>query len=334
MAVSALAWMATLIALRLVNVRKTVRRKADRAAVERALIGVMQGKGDANALQPYRQRARLIAETLLDFIGIVRGQDRQAVVDALESLGADRILRARVTRGSLAGRLASIEALGVFPGAETQHVLLRASDRGPQGLRLAALRSLRQAGGEVRASDVLQRVGAQRLRPSGGVAEFLRELVADDPAWAAAALSGETLAAEPRLMLLEALGEAGAYEAIPVFTTYAASECPRMRAAAVTGLGKLMHPAGEACIRSALDDSEWEVRSAAAKAAGDARLAGLLDPLAMRLADEVWRVRHQAAHALAKLGPGGRQRLEAAAGSGGGGVAARAASLALAEAIT
>lgn len=328
----AVLWMSGLIVMRMVHTRRAARRLADRRALEAALIGVLQGQADVDvAFAPYRGRARLLAETLLDFVGLVRGEDRAAVIAAMTHIGADRTLRARVGRGSLAGRLASIEALGAFPGPETQFTLIRAASAGPAEVRIAALRSLFQAGGEVSIGRLLAELAKGDLPASGTFADLLRLVVEADPAAARAELATPALPGSTRVLLLEALGAAGDYAAISDFTAHAGSPEPDVRTAAVQALGRLMHPLAEPTLRAALADPEWQVRSAAAEAAGAGRLPGLAESLAERLDDPVWRVRHQAAEALGKLGANGLARLEAVA-KGPEGVASRAASLALAAA--
>ncbi|MCR5879723.1 hypothetical protein [Phenylobacterium sp. J367] len=84
----ALAWMTGLILMRIVHASRAARRLHDRRQVEAALIGVIQGRSDIGAaFAPYRGRARLLAETLLDFMSLVRGEDRHIVVSALEHMG-------------------------------------------------------------------------------------------------------------------------------------------------------------------------------------------------------------------------------------------------------
>ncbi|WP_374471840.1 HEAT repeat domain-containing protein [Phenylobacterium sp.] len=330
LALVAIGWMIGLIALRVSHERRKARRLADRRQVEAVLIGIIQGRqGGEGAFAPYRDRARLLAETLLDFMGIVRGEDRQLVVAALEHVGADRALRRRLERGSLAGRLASVEALGAFPGPETQFALLRASARGPAAVRLAALRSLWQAGGEVGVDRLLAMLEHGVFQPSGAFADLLRLMVEADPAGGVAALAAPGRSAPARVLLAQALGGANAYEAIPVLTFHAGAPEPEVRRAAVEALGRLQHPAAAPTLAAALADPAWEVRAAACDAAGDARLSALVEPLAGLLADPVWGVRHRAAAALGKLGGPGAALLEGVARSGDD-AARRAASLVLA----
>lgn len=328
---AAFLWMAALIMLRFSSEGAAKQRAADRRAVEGCFVGVLQGKSDvARDLAPYRGRARLMADSLLDFLTLVRGVDLEIVVEALKSVGVDDVLRARVTRGSLAGRLASVEALGAFPGEQTRATLVTAAGRGPPGVRLAALRSLLQAEGKVPLARLLDHLRRGELRYSGPLADLIRMVIEADPFAAIAALARTDLAPPTRILLIEGLGASGAYAAIPAISAHAEATRADLRAAAVTTLGKMMHPSAEPALRRALSDPAWEVRSAAAVAAGNAHLASLLDPLSKLLADSVWSVRFQSAAALVKLGEAGLGRLRAAA-AGADAQAEQTAALVLSE---
>lgn len=327
----AVLWMNGLILARLFHARKTARLTAERRGLESALIGILRDRTAAGAaLAPYRHQARLIAETLLDFMSVVRGQDRQRVLNALEAEGVADVLRGRTTRGSFAGRLAAVESLVAFPGPETERVLvLLTEDRDPQ-LRFAAMQVLAEIGGCLSLDDVLGQACVGRLPVSGRVAQFLRARIAADPAAGLEALSREDLPPSIRALLLEALGASGHYAAIPRLQEHANHPDPDVRAEAVRAMGRLQHPAAEPAIAAALADPAWEVRAAAAEAAGGAHLASLCDRLGAALADPSWAVRFQAAAALGKLGARGMERLKAALAEPDS-ASGRTASLMLAE---
>jgi len=330
LSLAAVGWMTGLIVQRLVQDRSQRRRVADRRAVEMALVAVMQGRADAAlALRPYRHRARLMSETLLDFMSVVRGHDREVVVAALETVGVQQGLRSRLRRGSTPGRLAAIEALAAFPSPETERAL-RAVARDVPQVRLTALEALSRAGYDVPVQDLLDAAAHGDLNASGRFAEFLRERAVEDPQAAVRELARADLGPELRILLLEALGASGDYSVITALADAAAHPHSGVRAAAVRALGRLQHPAGQPAVAAALADEDAEVRAAGAEAAGEARLGRLADVLHARLSDAAWRVRFQAAAALGKLGPAGLDRLRQAAAEPDT-AAQRAASLTLAE---
>lgn len=331
MVAAALCWMAALVVGRFFREAAERRRAIDRAAVNKGLVLLLQGSADAaRRLAPYVGRAELMAGVLLDFLSLVRGGDRQRVLDGLRDLGVDEALRRRIRRGSRAGRLLCLEALSAFPGPETEAALQAlSSDRDPD-LRLAALRGLVDSDGAVDVGRLLDEVTGGGLPNSPLVSDLIAAAVARDAPAALDAVERTDLSPTARAMLLEALGSAGDYGAIPRLVEAAHAPDAEVRAAAVRALGRLRHPAGGPAFDEALADEDWLVRGAAAEAAGGAGLLTLADRLAGALADEVWWVRFQAAEALAAMGQKGLERLRAAAESGPD-VAKRAAALALAE---
>lgn len=331
LALAALLWMGALIGLRLAHERRMARHTADRRRVETILVGVMQGRPEAVAqLAPYAGRGRLMAEVALDFLGLVRGQDRERVLAAMRAVEVDAALRQRLHRGSLTGRLAALEALSVFPGPETEAALRDAADSRQPRMRLAALRSLWAAGGGITLDRLLDDLKAGLLPRSGLLTDFMRGLAAADPNAAIRASARDDLTPAMWVMLLGAIGESGDYQTVPLVMSRAIDPQPEVRAAAVQALGRLRHPSAEPALRRGLADQHWQVRAAASEAVGAAGLSSLAEPLRERLGDPVWRVRFQAASALADLGPPGMNLLEQAASSPVE-AARRAAALALAE---
>ncbi|MES2035526.1 MAG: HEAT repeat domain-containing protein [Pseudomonadota bacterium] len=331
-AAGALLWMCGLILARVMRGRTDRARLADREAVMSAYLAIMTGAGDATGrLRPYQRRARLLAETLLELLGLVRGAERDLLIAGLEGLHIDDRFRDRLSQGSRTGRLAAAEALEAFPGEDTRRALQRLyrTARDPE-LRIAAVRALIEIGAAPSIDTVLRNLEHHDQTESPLHGPILRRLVADAPDAALAAFDRTDFSPAACAVLADALGASGDYRAVALLTPRASVPNPIVRAAAVRALGMLGHPAAKAALLPAFEDREWEVRAEACEAAG--RIAdGLYAPcLERRLADEEWWVRFRAAEALAALGVAGIERLRAASRSEVD-VVQRAASMALAE---
>lgn len=327
----ALTWMSELIVARLFNERKAKRLAGDRAAVILALSDMLrETPGAAEALRPYIGRARLMADALLEFQGLVRGDDQDRILAELRELGLIEVLSARLNQGSRAGRMAVLEALAALGGPKARAAIRGAVASSSPEIRMAAIKAIADSGAPPSVGRLIDYAVAGDLPISRLYAELLRQVTATDPVAAVNALNRTDLSSAMRASLVDALGVSGDYQVLTSLISAAADEDPEVRTAAVRALGRLQHPAGEATIAHAMNDASWIVRSAAAEAAGAggfSRLAGGLDRL---LADPEWWVRFRAGEALVAIGLEGLAVLREAALSERA-LAHRAAELALAE---
>ncbi len=327
----ALFWMSSLVVRRFINEATAARRMADSRAVTEALSGLLRERPDAkDKLRPHVRRARLMAESLLEFQGLIRGTDQDRVLGALRELGLVEVLAARLEQGSRAGRLAAIEALAALGGEEARIALRRAIRSSQPEVRMVAIKALADAGYPPSIGRLLDYAVAEELTPSKLYAELARQITAAAPQATVEALSREDLNPVLRALSIDALGLSGDYQVLPTLIVASSDSEREVRTAAVRALGRLQHPAGEATIERAMRDEHWVVRSMAAEAAGLAgfsRLAAGLDHL---LGDPEWWVRFRAGEALVAIGGEGLLRLRRAA-DGERPLAHRAAELALAE---
>lgn len=328
----ALIWMTGLILARRRRARADSRRELDQRQVRSAMLDIVQGSGDATArLRPFRRQARLMSETLLEFLAIVRGGEKAALVAAFRSLNIDDRIRHRLTRGGKQGRTLAAEAIAAFPGPETVDVLQRLmrEDRDPE-VRIAAVRSLIALDAPPTLRDLISDLRIRGVSDSLLYLPVVLRMTRLDPEQALALFADPAISLTARTLIAGALGECGDYRAVMPLCEAASDADRALRIAAVRGLGVLAHPAAAAAIVQALDDREWEVRSAACEAAGRIGLTEALPGLVQRLTDSEWWVRFQAAEAMTRMGPAGLARLRAAAGDDID-VMRRAASMALAE---
>lgn len=332
LAVLALGWMAGLIVARLFREHNEARRQADREMLRAAYLAIMSGTGDATVLlKPFRERSRLLAESLLDVLGLVRGAERDRLVASLVDAGVADRLRSRLTRGSRTGRLAAAEALSVFPSPQTRKSLraLHLGSNDPE-IRIASVRSLIDIGDPPRAQDLIADLDGKADRDSLLYAPVLRRLAVDAPDDALETLMLPGLSVAACTVMIEAVGASGDYRALPTLLLLTAAPEPVLRMAAVRALGVLAHPSSADTIAIALVDDAWDVRAEAAMAAGRVGGSALVQTLSLLLDDPVWWVRFRAAEALGKMGDLGVDALRMAASSPAD-ITRRSASLARAE---
>lgn len=328
----ALCWMAGLIIARLFRDNSESRRRADRQAVSSAYLAIMADASDATTrLQPYQHRSRLLAESLLEVLGLVRGIERDRLITSLVEAGVDERLRSRLTRGSRTGRLAAVEALSAFPSDATRAHLRRLQQTSDDAeIRIATVRTRIDIGDPPLAQDLMADLAGRSDRDSLLYAPVLRQLAIDAPDDAMAALAMPDLSVAARAVMIDAVGASGDYRALPNLSLLTAEPQSVLRMAAVRALGLLAHPGAAETIASALQDDAWDVRAEAAVASGKIGSVTLIPALLALLDDPVWWVRFRAADALARMGGGGIETLRLAANSPVE-VTRRSASLALAE---
>lgn len=332
LAAIAILWMIGLIVARLFRQNDETRRAADRKALASAYLAIMGGADDPTiVLRPFQRRARLLAETLLEVLGLVRGAERERLIGSLERCGVDQRLRWRLTRGSRTGRLASAEALSAFPSVETRAALESLyHNAGDAELRIAAVRTLIEIDAppapEALIADLEKRHEADSLL----YVPVFRRLAVDAPDAMLAAFQSGSLRSATRAVVAEALGASGDYRSLAVLLDAADAADVVLRATIIRALGALGHPGASAAVIRALADSEWDVRAEACVAASRIGSPSFAEPLARALSDPEWWVRFRAAEALSSMGALGRNALEIAAMSPVE-VTRLSASLALAE---
>lgn len=195
---------------------------------------------------------------------------------------------------------------------------------------MAALKAMADSGAQPSVGRLIDYVVAGEVEPSRLFADLLRQVTAADTPAALLALRRHDLTPEMRALLVDALGFSGDYRVLQSLVEAASDSHEEVRTAAVRGLGRLQHPAGETAIARAMTDPAWIVRSAAAEAAGAAGFSKLVAGLDGLLADPEWWVRFRAGEALVAIGADGLSVLRRAA-EGERALASRAAALAMAE---
>ncbi len=332
LAAGALAWMLWLILARLFRERAEVSRMRDRRLIQQVYLDIMNGSDDAVVrLRGLRGRAALMAEALLEVIGMVRGRERDRLISALKAATIDELFREQLFRGRAAERIAAAEALSIFAGDETTIALRRALTVAPSGeLRVSLMRALLDVGTPPPIGLVLKDLKGRKATESLLYLPLIRALVAADPMSGLHAFGDEAVSPDARAILAEALGASGDFRALEPLLMAGRAPDVELRIAALRGLTVLGHPAAEPCVMQGLSDDVWMIRAAACEAAGRIGLRMAAHRLAELLGDPTWWVRFRAGEALAAMGVAGVEQLRTVAVAGDE-LSRRTASMALAE---
>lgn len=332
LAAGALAWMLWLILARLLRDRADEARMRDRRLIQQVYLDIMNGAGDAVIpLRRLRGRAALMAEALLEVIGMVRGRERDRLISALQAVNIDGLFRDQLFRGRTPQRIAAADALSIFAGDETTTALRRALAAAPAGeLRVGLMQALLDVGTPPPIGLVVKDLKGRKATESLLYLPLIRALVAADPVSGLHAFGDEAISPDARAMLAEALGASGDFRALEPLLMAGRAPDVELRIAALRGLTALGHPAAEPCVMRGLSDDVWMIRAAACEAAGRIGLRMAAHRLAELLGDPTWWVRFRAGEALAAMGVAGVEQLRNVA-VGGDDLSRRTASMALAE---
>lgn len=330
-AAAAVAWMVLLILARIIHDRLEVRRARGRGAIVQSYLELMRGDLDAmDRLSRRKGSVPVMAEAFLNVLDMVRGGERERLIESLDAFGFDTMLRKLMKRAEPTAKLAAIEALAAFPGAETEAALRRATHGPGAELRLAAVSSLLTIGAAIDLPELLAEMQRRRDPWSGSMIDTFKLIAERQPGDCATAFGRTDLPVPVRVMLANALGASGDYTILPILAEAVGDSSPMIRVAGIKALGRLMHPACGPVLARGAADPDPRVRAAAAMAIGDTGLTALIPRLVTLLEDSTWQIRFQAAEALARMGAPGRDALLKAA-VGGPGTAAEMASLTMAE---
>jgi hypothetical protein len=307
----AIATTVVLVFVRLLTTRRRIRWAARRRELVRQLLGGNAAvKEELGRLPP-----ALVADTFVELIRLVRGDERTRFVAQAGAFGVPQQLARQVRRGSARERFLAAHALAEFGDEQSVAALREAVGDGNPRVRLAAALSLAEGGHADNIHELVQdlRLGSEEgsalvvtifQRASASRVEDVKSLI----------LAPETNAGV-RLAAIEALVASGDYSVVPVVTRLALDapddtpELPHY----LRALGLIGHPAARPAVHKGLSSPAYAVRAAAAEAAGRIGIAEVADPLAGLLDDDEWWVRFRSAEALLKLGEPGLERLRAAA---------------------
>lgn len=295
--------MAVLLFLRFMQQRQDKREQAWSGQLKKEMIVWLNTPdSDVSVLQQAakehpRQMVRLLTHTA----ALLEGQDHARLVGLCKDLGLQQYMLSELVRGRFGQRLKSAEALAFFNTDEVAGALtMSLADPNPE-LRLAAARSLAQQERPVPASALRD----AQWEDSALVDGLFKQLALHQTSDLVELVQDTSVMPERRVSALDALATTGDFTLLPVFIDMTSDTLAAVREVAVKGLGTFGHPKAKAAIESLLDDGQYRVRAAAARAVGQIQLEPLYNNVAQRLDDESWWVRFAAAESLASCGQKG-----------------------------
>lgn len=310
----ALALFACVALICLVGAR-LLRQRDERADPDRRarLSKALLAHAVKNAARPklaLRNRVERLAviETALDALPFLRADAKQRLVDALRDAGLDARLRRQARAGSVRDQIGAMEALVLFPDAETIAVLERLERSSDLRIWLEALRTRTLMGAGPGLRGLIERIDRPGARRAPIMHDLLLTSAKQDMAEALRVLQSD-LPPLTRVLLLKVIGECRDPSALKAIKQALSSEDGAVRAAAAEALGALGLDAAGPSLAKATRDSDWRVRLKACEAIGELGLwrhAPALKPL---LEDPVWWVRLRAEEAVGRLGEMGQTAL-------------------------
>lgn len=285
-----------------------------RAAEKKRLVPLLLGSGSHGRLRG-RVRGDLLTTVLVELIQLVRGSDRERFVEAATRLGVPARLRHHLNSGSPRVRLAAAEALAEFPDEATVERLQAALRDPSPNVRLSAALALAAIGRTPPARELVEQLGIGTSENSLLAVGLFRDISASRPQEIRELILDETVPTGAKASAIEALSASADYSLVPLIASLALSSdsedpaLPRY----LRALGAFGHPAGEKAVKRGLGSPSWEVRAAAAEAAGKIGLAPLAPQLRELLADSEWWVRFRSGEALTRMGTEGARMLREAA---------------------
>jgi HEAT repeat protein len=310
------------------------RRALVQQRVRPLVLAVVAGEGIPPGLITVRGAPGRAAErVILSYLAQLRGDARDQLADVLYRRGTtDRLIR-RSRSAGWRTRAAAADRLGLIASAAAEQRLteLVAADRSVE-VRVVATRALGKTGSPAAARALLHSLGRADPVPEGIVAAALLELGPDAVAALRETLAGGRPGGErQQAMAAEVLGLLDETPAWRGLARLSAAGDLQVRASAVRALGRLGVPQAAGAVTACLARREDPaLRAVAARALGMIGDPARAPALAACLDEPDYWIAHNAARALAELGPAGDRELAAAAAGRGPGAGHAREALAMA----
>lgn len=315
--VAVLAMLAAMILVRLFSPFQEARREARRLRLVGLFLKPAPTPAEEAAVR--RAPAALVASVCIELLEMVRGGQKRAICAAGGRYGVPERLRRQLRMRSWGKRLAAAEALANFDGDENAAALATALDDRWPAVRLAAAISLASNGRAPPLDELVAKLGLGTEESSRFILRLFKEGAARDPQEVEALLDNDAVPPAVKTDAADALAAQGGYESVDAIAALVLDADAPEEVDTVPGLvrilGDLAHPSAAEAVSHALDSDLWQVRAAAAEAAGKIRLSDRVDRLSDLVGDGHWLVRFQASEALIRLGDAGDVALRRLAGT-------------------
>jgi HEAT repeat protein len=297
-----------IITVRLFRTSRQRRAAALAAGPRRSLLAFVADNGEdgGHELVAIPDDAWRAAEPgALALLGKLRGEAHAALISVFLRRGVARRAmrdlqhRSRVRRARAAQVLGDLELRAAVPE------LCRLLEDRQSEVRVVAVRALGRIGDPSAAWRLIASLDRPDPVPSLLVTHTLVQLGADAEVTLSAALDHPQ--ARVRVVCLDALGLLGATGAVArIARVLSADDSLDVRVAAAANLGRLGTRSAIEPLTGALAPARpMPLRAAAARALGDLGAASVVPHLETLLDDDAFRVAHEAAHALRRLGRAG-----------------------------
>lgn len=250
---------------------------------------------------------RIVETVLLELAAIVKGESRDRITTACETLGLVGAAMAGLASRRWWRRAEAAEKLGMMRSRQAIDALVKGLQDEVGEVRLRAARGLGLIRGQTSIRSLVQALADPSRWSAIRLAEIL--IGAGDEAVGELLQAYATLPRHARISVLDVLGRIRTPRATDLLKGSLTDQDPDVRARAAHALGLLGDPAAVDALIQTLGDPAWAARAMAAKSLGRMGAEKAVPRLATLLADREWWVRSNAGDALRSIGAKGREAL-------------------------
>ena len=293
------------------------RSEARLRSYESHILGLLIDPADiAYLIQATGAKDReIIREKLLQQSDQLKGIDKDHMTDVFQRLGLVRQEIDGLSSGKWWRRLEAAVNLGNMHSQDAVQPLIGAVQDSNEDVRLAAVTSLGRLGTAQGLGVLLDALEDGDQWTPGKILEILVSMGPGIESEIIPRLTGDQ-SPKTRKLYVELCGHLRLLESIQPLQTLADDSDAEVRVAAAQALGMIGHDSAVQTLIALLSDQERLVRASAARALGELGSMESLEILRQVLDDPDWQVRRNAAVSLSRLGPAGKDLLQAASECG------------------